>query len=220
MKALLKIEWIKLWREWPVFILAIGMPVGFFLFYSGMTMLTDPKTQKTFVQSYMLTMTAFSMSSFGLFSFPMMLFEDQKNHWLVYLEHANVTIFQYYLSKIIRVYVSFICSIVATFMVAALFRHVDLSFEGWVGSAILLLVSGIVFLLLAVIGGSWMPISTFPSWMQKISKLTPTYHVNKLVTQFADKLEVNGKSLLIILGYAIIVILIALAIKRRKEVSI
>ena len=30
MQALLKIEWIKTWRSWPVFIMSIGMPVGFF----------------------------------------------------------------------------------------------------------------------------------------------------------------------------------------------
>ncbi|MHC3850059.1 ABC transporter permease, partial [Streptococcus thermophilus] len=36
MKALLKIEWIKTWHSWPVFIMSIGMPVGFFLLYSGM----------------------------------------------------------------------------------------------------------------------------------------------------------------------------------------
>ena len=30
MKALLEIEWIKTWRSWPVFIMSIGMPVGFF----------------------------------------------------------------------------------------------------------------------------------------------------------------------------------------------
>ena len=29
MKALLKIEWIKTWRSWPIFILGIGMPVAF-----------------------------------------------------------------------------------------------------------------------------------------------------------------------------------------------
>ena len=33
MKALLKIEWIKTWRSWPVFIMGIGIPVGFFLLF-------------------------------------------------------------------------------------------------------------------------------------------------------------------------------------------
>ena len=61
MKALLKIEWIKTWRSWPVFIMSIGMPVGFFLLYSGMEMSPDPESQKAFILSYMLTMTGFSM---------------------------------------------------------------------------------------------------------------------------------------------------------------
>ena len=47
MKALLKIEWIKTWRSWPVFIMSIGMPVGFFLLYSGMEMGPDPESQKS-----------------------------------------------------------------------------------------------------------------------------------------------------------------------------
>ncbi|MGT2933503.1 ABC transporter permease [Streptococcus catagoni] len=243
MRALMKVEWIKLWREWPVFILAIGMPLGFFLFYSGMDMYEDPQAQKAFVQSYMLTMTAFSMSSFGFFSFPAMLFEDQKNHWLIYLEHANIRIFHYYLSKIFRVFINFACSILVTFLVAAYFRGVDLSMERWIGSALLLLVTGVVFLafglliaqipspqmmsivgniaflLLAIIGGSWMPVSTFPAWMQRISKLTPTYHVNQVITEFAGKGDIKWQSLFIVAGYAIMVMIIALWIQERKDVS-
>ncbi|KHD44119.1 ABC transporter permease [Streptococcus hongkongensis] len=243
MKALLKIEWIKLWREWPMLILAVGMPVGFFLFYSGMTMSPSPEVQKIFVRSYMLTMTAFSMSSFGFFSFPAMLFEDKKNHWLTYLEHANISMSQYYLSKIIRVYFNFTFSILATFLVAAFMRHVEMSFEKWFGTAILLLLTGIVFLaiglliaqipspqlmsivgnvsflLLAIIGGSWMPISTFPKWMQAISKVTPTYHVNQVVTHFADKGSILWNSLLIVISYAIIIVILAIWIKQKKEVT-
>ena len=102
MKALLKIEWIKTWRSWPVFIMSIGMPVGFFLLYSGMEMSPDPESQKAFILSYMLTMTGFSMSSFGFFTFPYMLREDQTDHWLTYIEHSKISIQSYYLSKIFR----------------------------------------------------------------------------------------------------------------------
>ena len=70
MKALLKIEWIKTWRSWPVFIMSIGMPVGFFLLYSGMEMSPDPESQKAFILSYMLTMTGFSMLALASLPFP------------------------------------------------------------------------------------------------------------------------------------------------------
>ena len=57
MKALLKIEWIKTWRSWPVFIMGIGMPVGFFLLFSSIVSTPNPEAQKDFLLSYMLTIT-------------------------------------------------------------------------------------------------------------------------------------------------------------------
>ena len=53
MKALLKIEWIKTWRSWPVFIMGIGMPVGFFLLFSSIVSTPNPEAQKDFLLSYM-----------------------------------------------------------------------------------------------------------------------------------------------------------------------
>ena len=59
MKALLKIEWIKTWRSWPVFIMGIGIPVGFFLLFSSIFSAPTPEAQKEFLLSYMLTMTGY-----------------------------------------------------------------------------------------------------------------------------------------------------------------
>lgn len=79
MKALVQVEALKLSRSLGVFLLSIGMPVIFFLIFSSTVQFDDAAMQKTFIQSYMLTMTGFSMSGFALFTFPMMLAEDRKN---------------------------------------------------------------------------------------------------------------------------------------------
>ena len=243
MIALLKIEWIKTMRTWMTFVLSIGLPVFFFLFFSGIELSPDLKEQKVLVMSYMLTMTAFSMSSFGFFSFPAMLVEDKTSYWLTYIEHSSVSIWQYYLSKVIRVLVCFLLSILATFLFGAIFRGVTMPLSRWLGSAALLLLSSLLFLAfgllisqmksqqlmtivgdiaflgLAIIGGSWMPIETFPEWMQKLAKVTPIYHVNTLVTDFAKNAQLNWQSLIIVLGYAIIVAALALMIKNNTEVK-
>lgn len=243
MKALLKVEWIKTWREWPNFIMAIGMPVGFFLFYSGMRMSDTPEGQRAIVQSFMITMTAFSMSSFGFFTFPFMMVEDQRENWLTYIEHSSLPIWKYYLSKIARVLLNFTFSIVITFLVGAFFRDVTMPAERWMGSVGLLLfgsliflafglliaqikstqtmsiVANIAFLGLAIIGGSWMPIETFPEWAQSISKWTPMYHVNQLVVQFAENGDFLWKSFFSIIAYAIILTGTALMIKNKTEVK-
>ena len=243
MIALLKVEWIKTKRTWITFVLSIGMPVFFCLFFSGMELSPDLKEQKVLVMSSMLTMTAFSMSSFGFFSFPAMLVEDKTSYWLTYIEHSSVSIWQYYLSKVIRVLVCFLLSILATFLFGAIFRGVTMPLSRWLGSATLLLLSSLLFLAfgllisqmksqqlmtivgdiaflgLAIIGGSWMPIETFPEWMQKLAKVTPIYHVNILVTDFAKNAQLNWQSLIIVLGYAIIIAALALMIKNKIEVK-
>ena len=214
MKALLKIEWIKTWRSWPVFIMGIGIPVGFFLLFSSIFSAPTPEAQKEFLLSYMLTMTGFSMSSFGLFTFPYMLQEDRIEHWLTYIEHSKVSIAAYYLSKIFRVLLNFMVAIIVTFCVGAFFRDVEMPFFRWVGSGALLLLSGllflafglliaqiksqqfmslvanIIYLVLPIVSGSWVPISMFPKWVQSISEWTPVYHVNELVVNFCYQWEI------------------------------
>ena len=88
-------------------------------------------------------------------------------------------------------------AIIVTFCVGAFVRDVELPFSGWLGSGALLLLSSLVFLAfglliaqiksqqimsvvanitylgLAIVGGSWMPISMFPKWVQSISEWTP-----------------------------------------------
>ena len=67
MIALLKIEWIKMIRTWMTFVLFIVLPVFFFLLFSGMEFSSNNQEQQSYITSYMLTMTAFSMSSFIVF---------------------------------------------------------------------------------------------------------------------------------------------------------
>ena len=241
MKALLKIEWIKTWRSWPVFIMGIGIPVGFFLLFSSIFSAPTPEAQKEFLLSYMLTMTGFSMSSFGLFTFPYMLQEDRIEHWLTYIEHSKVSIAAYYLSKIFRVLLNFMVAIIVTFCVGAFFRDVEMPFFRWLGSGALLLLSSLVFLafglliaqiksqqimslvaniiylVLPIVSGSWVPISMFPKWVQSISEWTPVYHVNELVVNFAINGKFSWKSLLFIVAYTAVATGLALFIKSQRE---
>ncbi len=157
----------------------------------------------------------FSMSGFALFTFPMMLAEDRNNSWLTFIQHSPLPIWQYYLSKLVRVLLCFVSSIAIVFAVGGLVKGVEMTAQEWV-SALLLLVTSIVFLaiglllvqiqseqtmsvvanllyfVLAIMGGSWMPVSLFPDWVQRICKLMPSYHVNQLVTTYAQEGVFSG----------------------------
>ncbi|EHJ56550.1 hypothetical protein HMPREF9318_00628 [Streptococcus urinalis FB127-CNA-2] len=126
MRALLKIEWIRIWRNWQMFILAILMPVLFFLFFSATIKTGSASGNKEFIRTYMVTMTSFSMSSFSLFSFPNMLKQDFENHYLAFIEHSSLPVWTYYMAKIFRVLVYFVISIIVVFSVGHFFRGIDL----------------------------------------------------------------------------------------------
>ena len=82
---------------------------------------------------------------------------------------------------------------------------------------IMSLVANIIYLVLPIVSGSWVPISMFPKWVQSISEWTPVYHVNELVVNFAINGKFSWKSLLFILAYTVVATGLALFIKSQRE---
>ena len=72
MKALGVVEWHLTRRQAIYYLLSIGMPTAFYLFFSGMYQDT-PGAPAHFMRDYLLSMTAFSMMSTAIFSFPTVL---------------------------------------------------------------------------------------------------------------------------------------------------
>ena len=68
MKALGVVEWHLTSRQAIYYLLSIGMPTAFYLFFSGMYQET-PGAPAHFMRDYLLSMTAFSMMSTAIFSF-------------------------------------------------------------------------------------------------------------------------------------------------------
>ena len=149
----------------------------------------------------------------------------------------------YYVAKIIKTMTLFLASILLLFCVAHFYKGVDLSVSEWILSGVSLWLGASMFLtlgliitqfnetqkassvanlfniVLAIIGGLWFPVSTFPDWMQTIAKLTPTYHLRHLALELGKGHGFNLQSFLILGIYSIIFLGIALLINKKKEVD-
>lgn len=242
-KAILYKEYLINKRSLSDLILAIGMPIGFFLLFTSIWADDMPKEQQVFwVRQYMIQMTAFSSLSFAFFTLPYAFQEDRKGNRFKTIVHSPVPLWQYYVSKILSILVYFALSIIAVFAIGHFVKGVNMSAGDWLMSAGLLfvgavcfmpfgalfahikssqtlsLVANIFYMGMAVLGGLWMPVQTFPDFMQKIAKFTPTYHLNNLfISYFKDNFSV--RFLFILVGYAIIVLTIALAVGKKLEVK-
>lgn len=245
MGALFKIDFILARRMWMALMMSIFIPVLFFLLFSsiGIDVISDPIIKAKAIRNYLLTMTSFSMSGFGLFTLPMMLREDRNNNWKKFIKHSPLSMNQYYFSKMIQVLILFLFAIVVNFVVGIFIKHVEMSVQEWIGVACLLLFSGVFFIacgfiisqikyatlatvignilyfVLAILGGSWMPVHLFPEWMQKIAEFTPTYHINQLLTEFVRNNQISFDHILVIVIYTSLLICATLFIQKRSEVK-
>lgn len=244
-KAILKQEYLINKRSLSNLLMAIGMPLAFFLLFTSIWAGDDSMPKDTlalWVRQYMMQMTAFSSLSFAFFSLPFAFQEDRQGNRLRNIQHSPIPMWQYYASKIIGILVHFILAIIAVFAVGHFVKGVNMPLQDWLISAGILfagaicfmpfgallsqikstqtlsIVANILYMGLAVLGGLWMPVQSFPDFMQTMAKLTPTYHFNNLLISYFDK-DFSSQSLIILLGYAIIVLGTALAVGKKLEVN-
>lgn len=240
-KAMLKYEMIDMSQRKSVFIMSVLLPVVFFLVFATLMKTPKPEQMAFYIRDYMLSMTTFSLTSFAIFTFPVEMINDKNNGWSRSLFRTPLNPIIYYLCKVIKIVIMFMISIVIVFLVGHFVKDVNMSALEWIISFFGLLFGGTIFLTLgillsqfkdaqkvstlgnilylglAMLGGLWFPVVTFPEWLQPIAKLTPTYNFKNIAAgQFEESYP--WESIGILLIYAVIFIMISVWMRRRSEV--
>ena len=241
MRSLMKVELILMKRQAAYYLLSIGLPSVFYLIFSGM--MSGSATPTLILQTYLFSMTVFSIMSSAFFSIPSTLQSDKTNNWQKMLQHSPVSMIEYYISKLFSALLTFLLSIVVVFSVGHFVRGVSLPTMDWLIIALIILFGSLVFIAmgvlvsllpsaqlmsvvgniaymaLAVLGGLWFPLSMFPAWLRPIGKLMPSYQLMQVVSSYLEHREFNAIAALIVLVYTVGVSLVVLQLKKRIEVK-
>ena len=241
MRSIMKDELILMKRQAAYYLLSIGLPSVFYLIFSGM--MSGSATPTLVLQTYLFSMTVFSIMSSAFFSIPSTLQSDKTNNWQKMLQHSPVSMIEYYISKLFSALLTFLLSIVVVFSVGHFVRGVNLPAMDWLIIALIILFGSLVFIAmgvlvsllpsaqlmsvvgniaymaLAVLGGLWFPLTMFPKWLQSIGKLTPSYQLMQIVSSYLEHREFNAIAALIVLVYTVGVSLVVLQLKKRIEVK-
>ena len=241
MTSLMKVELILMKRQAAYYLLSIGLPSVFYLIFSGM--MSGSATPTLVLQTYLFSMTVFSIMSSAFFSIPSSLQSDKTNNWQKMIQHSPVSMVEYYISKLFSALLTFLLSIVVVFSVGHFVRGVSLPTMDWLIIALIILFGSLVFIAmgvlvsllpsaqlmsvvgniaymaLAVLGGLWFPLSMFPAWLRPIGKLMPSYQLMQVVSSYLEHREFNAIAALIVLVYTVGVSLVVLQLKKRIEVK-
>ncbi|MGX7112744.1 ABC transporter permease [Gemella cuniculi] len=240
---LLKMEFIFTKRNLANFTMGLGFPVIFFILFSGMQQFDNPELQAKVIKDMVISMTAFSSISFALFSLPLSIREDEENNYLNIINNSPIKLIEYYIARFIRILLTFVMATIVVFAVGHFLRDVNMSTKEWFMSGILMIIgsttflgiglllsliksveklsllSNILYLGLAMLGGLWWPTYLFPEWLQNISKVTPTYHLLEFINKYLKEGIFSFHSLSILLTYGIGCTILTLLIKRKIEVK-
>lgn len=241
MIALIKIEAKRMSRDKLTYIMSIGMPIFFYFIFTSLIPIAE-SYQEQYYREYLMSMTAFSLCNFSLFTFPFDIIQDRKNGWRMRLAHVDLSSIEIYGVKMLKMIVMYAIAIVSVFLVGAIFKGVSLTISEWLVSGLSLLLGGMLFLGIGLImtifknektasvfanilylgmsslGGLWLPTDQFPEWLQPISRATPTYQMRELAVGYLNNHHFPIKAFIVLLGYSLFfTILTAVIYKKRKS---
>ncbi len=178
-------------------IFSLGMPLVLFLLFSSGS--SNDRIGGLTVPAYiMVSMATFGAMS-GVFSTAGRIALERSTGWNRQLRLTALTGREYVLAKAITGFSVAAPALVIVFLAGGLGKHVDLPTMRWpaIGLSVLLgllpmaalavflgyaakpdslqAVMGGLISLLALLGGLWVPIESFPSWVGDIAKALPTY---------------------------------------------
>lgn len=236
-----KIELKIIFRKKLYLVVSIFLPVVFYLLFTSILDMPEEAKPK-FYKEYMYSMTVFSLMNFCLLSFPLDLIEERNQGWYKRLMVTPLSSFQYYLVKISKTMCQFLIAIIIIFSVAHFYKDVHMTVFQWIFSALTLWIGVSLFLTLgliiaqlndiqkassfanllnitlAILGGLWFPVYTFPDWLQSISKNMPTYNLKLLAIDLAQDKVVNIEAIGYLIVYSIIFLSIALFMNKKGDV--
>lgn len=240
----LKFELTYVLRQPGQLALSILLPLGFFMLFTSMQSdFPNEDAKQAFMTEMMYSMTAFSVMSYALFTFPLEFIRERKINWHRFIAKSPLTWSDYYLVKGLKLFMLNILSIIVIFSFGIIAKGIEVDILTLIISIILLLfgsinfiifgsvlaqfnneqsvsiVANLIYIGLAVLGGIWWPVRLFPDWLQSISQFMPSYHLKHLSFNYYQNHEITFNSIIILLAYSIIGCIIVLLITNRKEVQ-
>lgn len=227
MLAYLKLEVTRTLRNRRFLVFVVGFPIGFYILFTqifaGQMSAAD---RVVFFREYMISMAAYGAMGSALMSTGPRIAMERASGWNQQLRLTPLTPGGALAAKAISAMLTGLVSPIVVTVTGRLVNHVSLPPATWLGTVLLLwvctvpfallgvaigyLVDGetaqmatmVVYLLLAVLGGIWVPIDQFPDTMRAIGQALPSYRFIHVGSALVDGRSIDLADVGILLAYA------------------
>jgi ABC-2 type transport system permease protein len=228
MAAYLGLEIRRAVRNRRYLIFAIGFPVVFYLLYTGVLAGKNATPDPLWNAFFLVSMAAYGMIGASL-SNAIPISQERATGWTRQLRITPLPASAWIATKLAVAYLSSLPSLVLVSLTAVAINHVSLPPSAWativVGLALgvlpfagLGLLIGFIFdtssaqgavtisyIGLAILGGLWAPVSTFPDTLATIARIMPTYHFANLGWAAVGGLVPDVTDILVLVAWAAVI---------------
>jgi ABC-2 type transport system permease protein len=177
---------------------SVGIPVFFYLLYTGVLGGKDAAVDPTWSATFMISMAAYGMIAASLAS-AMPIAQERASGWTRQLRITPLAPSAWIVTKLLVAYLTGLPALVLVSLAAIVLNHVDLPPATWVAILVSMAIGVLPFvglgmligfvldvnsaqgamtitsIGLAVMGGLWAPLSTFPDGLATIGRMLPSY---------------------------------------------
>lgn len=235
-----KIEIIRVLRNRYFVFWSLVMPIVFYYIFTNLVNSAVPN--KTEWQAhYLMSMTVFSVMGSSMMTLGIRMVQERSQGWSTFIRITPLSDTVYFAAQMIGQSVIHLLSITIIFIAGALINHVSLTAMEWVMSGIWILlgslpflaigtligmmkkvetaagISNVIYMVLAVAGGLWMPLEVMPKLMQSIAQWLPSYNFGNGAWEIVRGNMPNWKNILILVAYLAVFMLLSKYIRRKQE---
>ena len=188
-------------RRYAIF--AVGIPLFFYVLYTGVLGGRDAAVDPAWNATFMVSMAAYGMIAAALSS-AMPIAQERASGWTRQLRITPLSSSGWVATKVLVAYLTALPALALVTLFAALVNHVSLPAGTWLAIGLSLalgvlpfagigLLFGFLFdvtsaqpavmisyIAMAILGGLWVPVTTFPATLATIAQIMPTYHFANL----------------------------------------
>ncbi|WP_449538787.1 ABC transporter permease [Ferdinandcohnia sp. Marseille-Q9671] len=238
-----KIEILRILRNPYYLFWSLFMPIVFYFVFTRIFN-SALENQQEWQAHYLMSMTAFSVMGSAIMTLGIRLVEERKQGWSMFMRITPLSDQVYFFSKMVGQTVIHIFSILIIFTAGAVINGVSLKAVEWLmcggwilfGSLPFLAlgtligtmkrvdtasgVSNMIYMMLAICGGMWMPLEIMPNFVQEIGKWLPSYHFGNGAWQIVRGSGPDWQNFTLLIGYLIVFVLISGYTRRKQEVAV
>lgn len=235
-----KIEFLRMFRN-PYYIFwSLLMPIVFYIIFTKVVN-TGAPDQGVWNAHFLMSVAAFSVMGSAIMTLGIRMVQERSEGWTNFMKVTPLSGMVYFAAKMLGQTVVHVFSIIIIFIAGVLLNRVTLSVYEWMMSGLWILlgslpflglgvlvgtmkrvdtaagVSNVVYMVLAITGGMWMPMEVLPKTIQNIGAWLPAYNYGNGAWEIIRGQTPEFRNIVILAAYLILFMVISTYIRRKQE---